>query len=333
LVETELSRGQPEAVVVPPGLRLEPGTGYVAVRLLGDGASRLVRRAADSLQRLGATRLVLDLRGASGGSLSEAVTLAGLFLPKGTMVVEVRARSPEPRRHVTAGDPAFLALPLVLVVDSATADAAEVFAGALQDADRALVVGEPTFGRGLSPEIFPLSNRLTVRLSTGRWVTPVGRVIQRDTASSDSLGRRPTLTTPGGRLVRAGGGIVPDSLVPADTLSEAERTLLRALGARLPEYLDTLAAVSANPGFAVGRAGRDRLAAAMASAGFGVTRAQFAAAGALVDRQLEDAALLRSGNQTDRLEGKARRDPAIRLALEVLRHAASPAAVVGLEKD
>lgn len=327
LAKARLVRSDPpSAVVLPVGI-LEPGVGYLAAPLIGPGAAAELRAAIEEMQRAGARALVLDLRGSSSGDLVEAQRVAGLFLPRATEVLRIEGRSEAPERQLTDADPPFAALPLVVVVDSGTADVAEAVAGALQEQDRALLVGEPTFGRGQSADVFPLGERVSVRLSTGRWVTALGRTIQRDSATSDTLERRPTVTTKGGRSVRVGGGIVPDSLVPADTLADSERALFRALGANLTVFYDSVRVIAQSPGFGPGPAARERVAAALV--GSGPTRAQVDAASATIDRALADAAAEGSAGAGARLALRARRDRAVQLAVKVLRNATSAAAVVG----
>jgi carboxyl-terminal processing protease len=329
LANVTLVRSAPASTVVLAGVELEPGVGYVAVPLLGEGATVQVREAVDDLARTGMRGLVLDLRSASSGSLLEASRLAALFLPAGTEVARIEGRAQSPEVLRTEDDAAYPELPLVVVVDSGTADAAEALAGVLQDRDRALVVGEPTFGRGQSAEIYPLTNRSAVRLSTGRWVTPLGRAIQRDTASVDSLEARPTVTTPGGRALRGGGGIVPDSMVVADTLSDAERAFLRALGGNLGVFYDSLRAVGAGAE-APGGAARSRLWAALS--GTGPTREQMEGAADLVDRLLAETIAGQSGSESAWRAVAARREPAIEVAMRVLRRAETAPAVVGLRR-
>jgi carboxyl-terminal processing protease len=247
LARAKLVHGDPASAVVLPGIELEPGVGYVAAPLLGAGAAAQLREAIEDLQRQGIRALVLDLRASSSGDVAEAVRVAGLFLPRGTEILRIEGRAQAPERHVTDQDPAFPSLPLVAVVDSGTADVAEVVAGALQEQDRALLVGQPTFGRGQSADVFPLGDRLSIRLSTGRWVTALGRAIQRDSAASDTLERRPAVTTKAGRTVRGGGGVVPDSIVAADTLADSERALYRALGSNLTVFYDSLRVIGRSP--------------------------------------------------------------------------------------
>lgn len=327
LARVSLARGTPATAAVLPGVELEAGVGLLAAPLLGEGAAARIRESLEDLERAGVRSLVLDLRSASSGDLGEAVRIAGLFLPQGTEVVRMEGRAQSPEVLVTDTAPRFAELPLVVVVDSGTADAAEALAGVLQEQDRALIIGVPTFGRGQSAEVFPLTDRAAVRLSTGRWVTPLGRSIQRDTAVTDSLETRPAVTTPGGRTVVGGGGIVPDSLVRADTLTDGERAFLRALGANLGVFHDSLQAIARTAGMGPGPAGRDRLAAALA--GTGPTREQINGAAAMIDRRTGEIAAERDGSTSAWRVTAARRDPVIQAALRVLRAAENAAAVVG----
>lgn len=330
LARVSLARGTPATVAVLPGVELEAGVGLLVVPLLGEGAASRISESIEDLERAGMRRLVLDLRSASSGDLGEAVRIAGLFLPKGTEVLRIEGRAQSPEVLATDTAPRFAELPLVIVVDSGTADAAEALAGVLQEQDRALIIGEPSFGRGQSAEVFPLTDRAGVRLSTGRWLTPLGRSIQRDTAVTDSLATRPALTTPGGRTVLGGGGIVPDSLVGADTLTDGEREFLRALGANLGVFYDSLRAIATTPGMGPGQAGRDRLAAALA--GIGPTREQLAGAAALIDRRSGAIAAERDGRTSAWRTATVRQDPVIQAAVRVLRDAESAAAVVGAKR-
>jgi carboxyl-terminal processing protease len=145
---------------------------------------------------------------------------------------------------------------VVVLVDQWSASAAEIIAGALQDNDRAVVVGTPTFGKGLVQSLFRLGNGRALKLTTARWFTPSGRSIQRDLASEEEQIRGaqavedaieaievdtlPTHKTISGRLVRGGGGIVPDRIVRGDTLTTGERDFIRALGGSVAAYRDAL---------------------------------------------------------------------------------------------
>lgn len=212
------------------------GVGYVRLhQFLGD-VSAQVQEAVEALQAEGEVRaLVLDLRGNPGGLLTEAVELSGLFLPQGALVTATRGRaSGTSHRYATQTPPAFPTLPLAVLVDGRSASASEIVAGALQDHDRAVVVGETTFGKGLVQVVRPMPYGTALKLTVSRYVTPSGREIQRLTyaqgaetaAVPDSLRR--AFRTSGGRTVRSGGGIEPDVAVGEGEESELERALVRS---------------------------------------------------------------------------------------------------------
>ncbi len=195
------------------------GNGIVRLGLarVDTGTASWVARVADSAA--GVRGLILDLRGTVEGTLDGAVRLAGLFLPPGTSVVTARHRSRGDSAVTVPAGQSVHEVPLVVLVDRATAGAAEVVAGALQDHDRALVVGETSFGRGVSLSLYPLGGGLAIQLSTALWLTPSGRSIQRSQptdSAADSTGKRPEFQTDGGRRVLGGGGIVPDRPVLAE---------------------------------------------------------------------------------------------------------------------
>jgi carboxyl-terminal processing protease len=334
LAAFELVRERPRAGVVTPGIDLGGGVGYVGIRLLREGARDQLERQWDSLRERGTRRLVLDLRGASQGRLEEAVGVAGLFLPADQVVAAVRGRDPAPSEFRSSGPSSALSeVPLLLLVDSSTADAAEVLAGALQDLDRALVMGEPTFGRGMSQETFRLAEGVTVRMSTGRWQTPLGRPLQRDTAMSDTLSLRPRVATAGGREVVSGGGVVPDSLVLPDSQSAPAREFQRALGGGLPAYQAALRTVageivkSAVPGeaFVPGGGLVLRLREVLAARGTTVPDPVWEAAVPAIAVELGDASVRLAGGQVASLRRVIGRDPLVKKAAGLLGAAAKPA--------
>jgi carboxyl-terminal processing protease len=225
-IRVTVTRGPVPAL---PDPALEPegegeGEGVARIRVAGLAGATAGRVAAllDSAVGAGRRAVMLDLRGAVEGRLADAGNLAGLFLPAGAVVVARRGREAHDSTLVkTPIDGRFLDIPMVLLVDRGTAGAAEVVAGALQDHDRALLVGEPTFGRGSDRSLYPLGNGMTLRLTTSHWLTPSGRVIQRDYlndeqgADREGGRERPVFRTGGGRRVLGGGGIVPDREIEA----------------------------------------------------------------------------------------------------------------------
>lgn len=333
-----LSRGNARSELVSRGIRLDDRVGYIAVRLLGPGATRVVLREVEVLSREGASALVLDLRGASQGSLEEAIRLADLLLEPGAGLVEVRGRGPEPRRFGddSPQDRRLATLPIIALVDSGTADAAEVVAGALQDNDRALLLGEPTFGRGLTPETFPLAEKMTIRISTGRWYTPAGRPIQRDTATSDTVERRPRLTTTAGRQVYSGGGIVPDSIVRRDTLTAGQLAFVRGIGSGWSTWrgVSRAVAMALSPDVPAGTEPtittehRVRLHAALEKEGVSIPAVIWEGGTAIINRVLADEIVRAAQGEDALLRRRAGRDRVVLKAALLLKGATTPTSLV-----
>jgi carboxyl-terminal processing protease len=228
--------GSPEPVFSRAML---PGqVGVVSVRGFPSGIEDSVRRAIDALRGEGARSLVLDLRGAVGGSLRQGTAVADLFLGPGTRLAVSRGRPGTASDTVMdATRSPFDSLPLAVLVDGGTAGAGELTAGALQDHDRAAVLGDTTFGRGVTQSTYPLTDGASLRLTTALWLTPIGRQVQRPPREDGDSTPRPRLKNDAGRTLHGGGGIVPDRSV-SDTgrndpaLAAARRLLLRAGSAR-----------------------------------------------------------------------------------------------------
>ncbi len=214
------------------------GLGYVKLERFARDASTEVHDAVLKLQKEGTLRgLVLDLRGNPGGLLEAAVDISGQFLPQGSVIVSTRGRQPESERvYRSRSAPVAPDVPLVVLVDGGSASASEIVAGAIQDHDRGIVVGERTFGKGLVQIIRGLPYHTSLKMTTAKYYTPSGRCIQaieysRDTAGgravevADSLRR--AYTTLGGRPVFDGKGIEPDVEASLGEMSELEAALLR----------------------------------------------------------------------------------------------------------
>lgn len=233
-----LVRAEAARTLVPyAGWAGTPADGVAVVRLssfLGTAAAD-VSAALARLQAEGTVRaLVLDLRGNPGGLLEEAVALAGLFLPQGTLVTATVGRAEgTSQAYRTPEPPLFPDLPVAVLTDGQSASASEIVAGALQDHDRGVVVGETTFGKGLVQVVRPLPYGTALKVTVSRYTTPSGREIQRldhhqgtrAVAVPDSLRRE--FRTAGGRRVRSGGGIEPDVAVDRGDESELEAALVR----------------------------------------------------------------------------------------------------------
>jgi carboxyl-terminal processing protease len=208
-----------------------PGTGYISISEFSRSTGGEVARAIAQLRAQGMERLLLDLRNNGGGLLEQAVEVADQFLPRGSKIVEIRGRRPESAQsYYAAGHHEDLNLPLVVLVNAGTASAAEIVAGAIQDHDVGLVVGQPTWGKGLVQTVFNLPYGAALALTTAKYYTPSGRLIQRDYSSyfeyyqrsdhgedarPEAPEAKPSIQreayrTDLGRTVYGGGGIRPD---------------------------------------------------------------------------------------------------------------------------
>ena len=251
-LEFEITRAEVHVPAVEWGV-LENDIGYVVMDRVARGAAEEMAEALEELED--ARGLIIDLRRNPGGFLDESLMLADLFLKPGATLASTVQRapggsvsSPETDSYTDRWPQRVPDLPVVVLVDGFTASGAEILAGALQDYDRALVIGERTFGKGVVQTVLELPHNRRLRFTTGSWLTPLGRSLQRD---RDSQGRplpepeadHPVIVTAGGRELVNGGGIFPDREVVEDTLLTSEQELIRAtsemqfpLALRLTEF-------------------------------------------------------------------------------------------------
>ena len=206
------------------------GVGYILLETFSDKAADEVRKAFIELKEKNhITSLILDLRDNGGGLVGEAVDILSMFVPRGTTVLESRGKDAD-GNHVykTNREPIDTQIPLVVLINGYTASSSEVVAGALQDLDRAVVVGERSYGKGLIQQVFPLPYNRTIKVTVSYYYIPSGRSIQAiDYTKRDADGRVARVpdsltnefTTAGGRIVRDGGGITPDIAIKPDTMS------------------------------------------------------------------------------------------------------------------
>ena len=248
LLEFEIKRDRIEVPSVPYAFKLSSDVGYVKVnRFSGHTVNELETQLVRLLNG-GSEKLILDLRGNGGGYLEQAVAVANLFVEKDRLLVYTQGRHPRSREdHNASKDPLIPSdLPLLVLVNSFSASASEIVAGAIQDYDRGLVVGHTTFGKGLVQKQYPLKNGGAVLLTIARYFTPSSRPIQRPytedrksyirdahddydpNADPDSLVGRPVYYTQIlKRKVFGSGGITPDIILNRDSLNSFQSGLLR----------------------------------------------------------------------------------------------------------
>jgi carboxyl-terminal processing protease len=227
---------------------LPNGVGYVDFKAFSDSSDEELARSVKALLSRGAKSLIIDLRSNPGGLLEQGTAVADLFLGKGQKIVSLRGRTEGANRDYTdSTSQQWPSLPLTVLVDDKSASAAEIVAGALQDQDRAVIVGEPTYGKGSAQSIIPLGEDGGLKITTARWFTPSGRSISRKLDRDDSdLDSPPTkddrqrYRTASGRIVYDGGGITPD-VIASDSLFSAQiRELQTVLGRKVSLFRDAL---------------------------------------------------------------------------------------------
>ena len=223
------------------------GIGYVRLNRFSDISSDELKEAVSDLLRENIKGLILDLRGNPGGLLTQAVTVTSVFLEPDRLVVETKGKAKSQNKEFrSSGKPLYPELPLAVLVDGGSASGSEIVAGAIQDWDRGVIIGDTTFGKGLVQNVIQLKDGAGLKLSTAKYLIPSGRSIQKSedlpgTVSSadaeaeeegdapDSSTARQKFFTKGGRVVYGGGGIAPDLVVPYEQLSPLEYNLLAKL--------------------------------------------------------------------------------------------------------
>jgi carboxyl-terminal processing protease len=225
LIPLTVERDEIRIASVRTAFMIAPGTGYVRLQDFSETTNDELGEALTRLKGAGMQRLVLDLRDNPGGPLDQAIAVSNRFLPRGQVIVSTRGRVQDDEVYRATRQGEYTDLPLVIVVNRGSASASEIVTGAMQDHDRGIVVGETTFGKALVQSVYPISNGAGLALTTGRYYTPSGRMIQRPWDSSfDDYGlyalqeqqparpHRPEdmKLTDGQRPVYSGGGIEPD---------------------------------------------------------------------------------------------------------------------------
>jgi carboxyl-terminal processing protease len=314
--------------------------GYVELRAFTDSTVVELQRAVNGLRTRGMKSMVLDLRTNPGGLLEQGVRVADLFLDRGAPILRTRGRSPEEARDYLDNAPqAWPDLPLTVLVDGRSASATEIVAGALQDHDRAAIVGTPTYGKGSAQTIFRLGGG-GLKLTTARWYTPVGRSIMRRVPRETEFGiideaprDRPRYRTIAGRTVHGGGGIVPDVVV-GDTVPDArEAALNAAIAGKAQAFRSALSDVSLavrrgrlvdSPNFQVTQELHDMLYDRLQGRGVRIPRVVFDDVGPVLSRHLAyEIARFVFGTDAE-FQRRAADDQVLRAALRIAHGARSP---------
>lgn len=331
---------------------LEPGIGFVRLETFSKNARAEIGTAIDELIELGARGLVLDLRDNPGGLLDEGVAVTDLFLEQRDDIVETRSRVADQNFTFRASsEDLFPGLPIVVLVNNYSASASEIVAGALQDHDRAVILGTTTFGKGSVQTLYQLPEGHHLKLTTAGWYTPSGRSISRphdidgrptdvDVADEDAEAAGDTVAAPteeeywteGGRPVFGGGGITPDVVVP-DSLTDREREFAEALG-RGSFSLNQLSVRFAatwnadhaklRSDFEITPAMRDEFYRMLVEEEVELDPALYRDVQPLVDRFLAAQLANSAFGETERLRRSQAGNPQVREAVLLLREASTP---------
>ncbi len=235
-LQFKVERDEIPIVTVPYAFEVKPGIGYIKIDRFSESTAAELRDKLKKLDENNLNGLILDLRDNPGGLLNQAIEVADFFVPKGEMIVSTKGRMEGSARPYRAPSLEKVRVPLVVLVNRHSASASEIVAGALQDHDRALIVGETTFGKGLVQSVYTLENDTGMALTTAKYYTPSGRLIQRDYSGSTfeyyymnsgvpPAGKEEIKYTDSGRKVYGGGGIAPDVNVPMRELNRFEALL------------------------------------------------------------------------------------------------------------
>jgi len=303
-IKATFTRALIRVPAVPFAIVFDGDVGYIPLQGFNETSTAELAQAVASLQARGAKGLVLDLRGNPGGFLDQSLSIANLFLKEGQEIASVRGRNVEPQTYYAREKPLAMDLPMVILTDQYSASASEIVAGALQDHDRAVIVGTTSFGKGLVQTVFNLDGGYALKMTTGKWYTPSGRSIQKERrltedglfveVDHDSLeGPRPTFHSDAGRTVYGGGAITPDLVVKPDTFTTPEQEFRKATAAKSPDIYVTLYDYAyelkdkVKPDFEVQPAWRDELYRRLAAKGVEIDRNLYDGAARYVDRELE----------------------------------------------
>jgi carboxyl-terminal processing protease len=306
-IDLKFTRAEIHIPAVPFTLVFDGKVGYLPLEVFNENAADETLAAIKTLTAAGAKGIVLDLRNNPGGILDQSLDISKLFLKSGQRILSVRGRA-DSTDFDADRTPLVPTAPLIVLTDPYTASASEIVAGALQDHDRALILGETSFGKGLVQSVYQLDGGYALKLTTAKWYTPSGRSIQRErkivdgrivdegpdtTVTEATKKNRPAYKSDAGRVVYGGGGITPDLIVDGDTLTTAEQQFLKTVAPKSQDFYQAQyeygleLAKQASPGFTVQPAWRDEFYKRLQAKGVVVDRKMYDAAQRYIDRTLE----------------------------------------------
>lgn len=237
-LKIEVSREKIIRQAVPFYTLTDENIGYITLSKFTDTASKEVKAAYEQLKQQGMQKLIIDLQGNPGGLLREAINMVNLFIPKDKIVVTTKGKIQEhTKTYKTTSNPIDLKIPIVVLINDRSASASEIVSGALQDYDRAVVIGKRSFGKGLVQRYYKLPYGTQVKVTVSRYYIPSGRCIQKlDYSNRSKDGKVPkfsdakkdVFSTEKGRKVYGGGGVLPDVVLKQAKLSETSKKLLQS---------------------------------------------------------------------------------------------------------
>jgi len=307
-IDLKFTRALIHVPAVPFTLVFDGKVGYLPLEVFNENAGEEVQAGIKRLTAEGVKGIVLDLRENPGGILDQSLDISKMFLKQGQKILSVRGRA-DSSDYVSDRSPMVPTLPIVVLTDPYTASASEIVAGALQDHDRAVILGETSFGKGLVQSVYSLDGGYALKLTTAKWYTPSGRSIQRprkivdgrivddgpDTNETESSKRnRPAYKSDAGRVVYGGGGIAPDLIVDNDTLTTVEQQLVKAIAPKSQDFYVTLydygleLSKQVPAGFTVQPAWREEFYSRLQQKGLVLDRRLYASGQRYVDRTLGD---------------------------------------------
>lgn len=355
-VRTRFKRSVIHISSVPYALMVVEHIGYVPLQRFSSTATMETEQAIARLREAGANEFILDLRGNGGGELDQALGVSNLFLDSGSTLASVRDRARGGQSLAAQQQPILRHEPVIVLVDRYTASASEIVAGALQDHDRAIVVGTTSFGKGLVQTMFPLEDGWSLKMTTGRWYTPRGRSIHRtrayenghfvetdseprDLSAAAARAGRPTVLSDGGRTLYGGGGIVPDVVVAAETLSTAGQHFMAALAPQRAAAQAALFDIArdlrghVSSDFGVTPAWRTRYVQRLQTAGVPLTDAAADSLAPLIDRMIANRVATVIFGDSAGYRREAPHDLPLQRAIDLLRRAPTTTTLLAAARD